>query len=413
VARPRAAAVLVLLAASPSFAETARYAVKLRADLERRVLQGEEVVRFRAEAGTLRLRKHPALEIVRFTGGELRQEADAVEIRLARSGRQELRFEYTAKVARGLRFLADGKGFFTTFYCDVWMVCDDGPAERAQLELEIALPAASGLVAVGPGRLRKTWNQGEARHFRFEQQEPVQTYLWSFAAAPLVESTQGRLSVHAAAAGHAAALQKTASAEAFFRERAGTGPPTRRYAQVFLPERGLGQEAAGLALMTEPYLARLEAENDVYLMAHELAHQWWGVLVGIRSWSDFWLNEGMASFMARAFIERHQGRPAYERRIAELREELAGLRKDGKDRPLHYEGWQTASEALGPIPYVKGALFLDRLRSELGEAAFWRGIARYTRSNARGLVDSRDFQRAMEEASGRPLASLFDEAVYR
>ena len=92
---------------------------------------------------------------------------------------------------------------------------------------------------------------------------------------------------------------------------------------------------------------------------------------------------------------------------------LGGLRKDGKDRPLHYEGWKTASEALGPIPYVKGALFLDRLRSELGETAFWRGIARYTRSNARALVDSRDFQRAMEQASGRPLAPLFDDAVYR
>jgi len=65
----------------------------------------------------------------------------------------------------------------------------------------------------------------------------------------------------AQAAGHAAALQKTASAEAFFRERAGTGPPTRRYAQVFLPERGLGQEAAGLALMTEPYLARLDKKK--------------------------------------------------------------------------------------------------------------------------------------------------------
>jgi aminopeptidase N len=388
--------------------------VKLRADLERRVLHGEEIVTLRAEAGTLRLRKHPTLEIARFTGGELRQEADAVEIRLARSGRQELRFEYTAAAGRGLRFLADGKGFFTTFYCDVWMVCDDGPAARAQLELEIALPAAGGLVAVGPGRLRRTWREGDESHFRFEPEESVQSYLWSFAAAPLAPSTRGRLSVHAAAAGHTGALEKTASAEAFFRERAGTGPPTRRYAQVFLPgERGLGQEAAGLALMTEAYLARLESEDDVYLMAHELAHQWWGVLVGIRSWSDFWLNEGMASFMARAFIERHQGRPAYDHRIAELREELAGLRRDGKDRPLHYEGWKTASEALGPIPYVKGALFLDRLRSELGETAFWRGIALYTRSNARGLVDSRDFQRAMEEASGRPLASLFDDAVYR
>jgi len=228
-----------------------------------------------------------------------------------------------------------------------------------------------------------------------------------------LSSAAGRLSVHAAAAGHAAALQKTAAAEAFFRERATTAPPTRRYAQAFLPERGLGQEAAGLALMSEAYLARLEKEDDVYLMAHELAHQWWGVLVGIRSWSDFWLNEGMATFMADAFVERRQGRPAYDRRIAELQGELAALQKDGKDRPLHYEGWTTASEALGSIPYVKGALFLDRLRTELGEAAFWRGIGLYTKTHARSLVDSRDFQRAMEQASGRPLAPLFDAAVYR
>ena len=413
MARPGAALALLLLPATASPLELTRYAVKLRADLERRMLHGEEVVTLHAEAGTLRLRKNPSLEIVRFTGGELRNDGDGVEIHLARSGRQELRFEYTAAAGRGLRFLADGQGFFTTFYCDVWMVCDDSPAERARLDLEIALPAASGLVAVGPGQPQRSWREGDARHFRFEQAEPVQTYLWSFAAARLEESVRGRLSVHAAAAGHAPALQKTAAAEAFFRERAATGPPTRRYAQAFLPERGLGQEAAGLALLSEAYLARLEKEDDVYLMAHELAHQWWGVLVGIRSWSDFWLNEGMASFMADAFIERHQGRPAYDRRIAELREELAGLRKDGKDRPLHYEGWKTASEALGPIPYVKGALFLDRLRTELGEAAFWRGIGFYTKSHARSLVDSRAFQRAMEQASGRSLAALFDEAVYR
>ena len=70
------------------------------------------------------------------------------------------------------------------------------------------------------------------------------------------------------------------------------------------------------------------------------------------------------------------------------------------------------TDALGRVPYVKGALFLDRLRTELGEEKFWGGIALYTSRNARRLVDSQDFERAMEEASGRDLKTLFDEAVY-
>ena len=61
------------------------------------------------------------------------------------------------------------------------------------------------------------------------------------------------------------------------------------------------------------------------------------------------------------------------------------------------------------MPYVKGALFLDRLRRELGEAAFWRGVKQYTSAHAGQLVDSRDFQKAMEKSAGRELAELFKE----
>jgi aminopeptidase N len=117
--------------------------------------------------------------------------------------------------------------------------------------------------------------------------------------------------------------------------------------------------------------------------------------------------------MSDAYIEKHQGRPAYDKQVAELQDRMKKLRKEGKDRPLHWEKWKDAHEALGPIPYVKGALFLARLRTELGDEIFWRGIGLYTSGNARQLVDSRDFERAMEKASGRDLKTLFDEAVYR
>ena len=112
-------------------------------------------------------------------------------------------------------------------------------------------------------------------------------------------------------------------------------------------------------------------------------------------------------------MEKHQGRSAYDKQIAELQDRMKQLGEEGKDRPLHWEKWKDAHEALGQIPYVKGALFLSRLRTELGEEIFWRGIGLYTSENARRLVDSRDFEGAMEKASGRNLREMFDEAVYR
>jgi len=175
---------------------------------------------------------------------------------------------------------------------------------------------------------------------------------------------------------------------------------------------GIAQEAAALALLPKDFLGELEGQGDDRLMAHELAHQWWGVLVGIRSWSDFWLNEGMADFMQDVFLEQEKGRTAYDEEMARAKRELRELQASGNDRPLHWDGWQDAYGALDRLPYAKDALFLDRLRTELGEAAFWRGLMLYTSRNAGHLVDSNDFENAMEESSGRDLKQIFAEAVF-
>ena len=414
--------VVCAFSAAAAVAQSTHYSVKLVPDFERQVLRGEETIEFQADAGAIEWEKQAGLRVASadVADGEVTVGEQAVRVRLRTGGRHSLKLKYMAAARRGIKWFADNAGLATAFYCEAWMVCDNSPGQRATLQLEIAVPlrplthGANGFRAVGPGRRGKEWRSRDGDHFVFEQSDPVQTYLFSFGVARLAVGVDGMFSIYAQKMdANKAAFAKTADAYAFLRAAASVDPMNSHYTQAFLPGPSMGQEAAGMALMSQDDLADLAAKDNVQLMAHELAHQWWGVTLGIRSWSDFWLNEGFAEFMSDAYIEKHQGRAAYDKQIADLQDRLKKLREEGKDRPLHWEKWKDAHEALGPIPYVKGALFLARLRTELGDEIFWLGIGLYTSGNARRLVDSGDFERAMEEASGRDLKALFDEAVYR
>jgi aminopeptidase N len=399
-------------------AQVTHYNVKLTPDLDHHVLRGEETIEFQHDAGNIGWQKQSGMQITatKTPDGEPAFADEAVNIRLRRSGKHVVRFEYTAAFtaarSRGMTWFTSDSGFDADFYCQAWMVCDNSPAQRATLTLEIVLPTASGLKAVGPGRLKKEWRNKEGEHAVFEQSAPVQTYLFSFGVAKLNRSLDGQFVLYSADTdAHKVAFTKTADAYAFLRSKADVDFADSQYTQASMPEP-IGQEAGGLTLMPPNFLPNLEQKDNVQIMSHELAHQWWGVLVGIRSWSDFWLNEGMADFMSYAYVEHYKGRAAYDEQIAAAKKRMGTLREQGKDRPLHWEAWKDAHDALGQIPYVKGSLFLDRLRTELGEENFWRGIALYTSRNAYKLVDSKDFEGAMEAASGRDLKLLFDDAVY-
>ena len=403
-------------------AQSTHYSIKLVPDFERHVLLGDETIEFQADTGEAEWQKQAGLRIVTSNVAKeaLTVAEQSVTVRALSKGRHSVWFKFEAAAGRGIKWFEDSAGLATAFYCETWMVCDNSPGQRATLQLEIVVPSihlpqgASGFRAVGPGRRGKEWGGDDGHHFVFEQNDPVQTYLFSFGIARLEVATDGRYSIYGQRMGaNNPAFPKTADAYAFLRSAASIDPMNPHYTQAFLPRPSMGQEAAGMALMSQDDLSDLLDKDDVRLMAHELAHQWWGVTVGIRSWSDFWLNEGFAEFMSDAYIEKHRGRPAYNQLILELQGRMRKLHEEGKDRPLHWEKWKDAHEALGPIPYIKGALFLDRLRTELGDEIFWRGIGLYTSGNARRLVDSEDFERAMEKASGRDLKTLFDEAVYR
>lgn len=407
-------ALLLVFVTTIAHAQTTHYTLKLTPEFSHQVLRGQETVEVVRGAGTLELQKQPGLQIIEATSedGKVSVREESISVRFERSGRHKIQLQFVAAPHRGIQWFAGEAGLDTAFYCEAWMACDTDPSQRATLTMEVVVPTITGLTAVGPGQLTKQWTEQDGMHFLFEQSEPVQTYLFSFGVARLHRSEDGQFVFYAADAGeHRVALERTAKACEFLRNKAGIGLAGGKYTQAAM-RNGIAQEAASMALMPKDFFHVLEAEHDDRLMTHELAHQWWGVSVGIRSWSDFWLNEGMADFMEDAFLEQEKGRASYVHAMSEARQQLEKLRAAGQDRPLHWEGWTDAQGALGRIPYLKGALFLDRLRTELGEEKFWRGLALYTTRNAGGLVDSADFQKAMEEASGQNLKPLFDEAVY-
>ncbi|MDQ2989732.1 MAG: M1 family peptidase, partial [Pseudomonadota bacterium] len=140
-------------------------------------------------------------------------------------------------------------------------------------------------------------------------------------------------------------------------------------------------------------------------------HQWWGNLVTCASWRDFWLNEGMATFMTAAWKEHRFGRVAYNAELAVARQRVDAARAKGFDKPLTWDGDYPTLGTRRAIQYSKGALFLDQLRQAMGDAAFWTGIRDYTRKHAGGTVTSEEFQHDMQQASTHDLAPLFAQWV--
>jgi len=332
-----------------------------------------------------------------------------------RSARVSLRYHGQPK--HGLRFFKDRQQAYTVFSTSQWLPAVDAPDQKATLRLRLSVP--DGLVAVASGKpLGRTRSRGRVEH-EWVQRTPLPTYVFGFAVGPfrrVRDSASGlRLEYLGATLSEAElrrAFVETRPMIAFFEEKAGTRFPGGSYTQVLAAGR-VEQEVGLFTLLGESYGRRLLDEpDDVGLMAHELAHQWWGNSVTCRDWNHFWLNEGMATFLADAYLERRFGREVYSRQIEAAREDYERVRGHGGDKPLVFPDWVQPSADDRTIVYRKGAWVLHLLRETLGDEAFWKGLRAYTRRYMGQSVTTADFQAAMETSGGRDLHDFFERWVY-
>lgn len=210
----------------------------------------------------------------------------------------------------------------------------------------------------------------------------------------------------------AARFGTTPAMVAFFEEKAGVPLPNGGYAQLYVAGSE-AQEAAAFSIIGEEEIGPILTDPaEDWAIAHELAHQWWGNLITCASWDEFWLNEGITTFMTAAWKEHAFGRAAYDREMVLARKRVQKAKDKGVDAKLTFTGPYPSLGLKRAIVYSKGALFMDALRSELGDDIFWRAFKAYTQAHVGGAVTSRDFQLAFEAEAGRSLQRLFDQWVY-
>ena len=151
--------------------------------------------------------------------------------------------------------------------------------------------------------------------------------------------------------------------------------------------------------------------NNITLIAHEIAHQWFGDSVTESTWSDVWLSEGFATYFAGLFVQRYESEEAFQRYMRNAAASVFEYEKK-KRAPIFDRDTESLMELLNANSYQKGAWVLHMLRSNLGDDVFFRGIRAYYESHKNSVASTEDLRAALEKASGKDLRTFFARWVY-
>jgi aminopeptidase N len=147
------------------------------------------------------------------------------------------------------------------------------------------------------------------------------------------------------------------------------------------------------------------------LLVHEIVHQWFGNTATEKSFAHLWLSEGFATYLTDVYIEHKYGRDSFAKRLQDEREQVIKFAKNSARAVV--DSTANYMDLLNANSYQKGGWVLHMLRNEVGDSVFKRVIqtyySRYKWSNA----DTRDFQKLVEEVSGKDFKVFFDQWLYR
>ncbi|MFB6232599.1 MAG: M1 family metallopeptidase [Salinibacter sp.] len=190
------------------------------------------------------------------------------------------------------------------------------------------------------------------------------------------------------------------------------GPyPYPKLANVQSTTRYGGMENASAIFYSEKAVA--DGKDSTPLLAHEIAHQWFGNTVTEADWSHLWLSEGFATYLTALYLEHARGTAALRRYMRRARKRVAKFHEKKPDTPLVDTTYSDPNALLNTNPYQKGAWVLHMLRQRVGTRTFWKGLRAYYDRYRHQNASTRDFRAVMEDVSGQELEPYFDQWTRR
>ncbi|HUP60634.1 MAG TPA: M1 family metallopeptidase [Thermoanaerobaculia bacterium] len=332
----------------------------------------------------------------------------------------KVRIRYHGKPADGLFLQANKYGDHGAFAdnwpnrAHHWFPSVDHPSDKASVELLITAPAKYGVVANGTHTATTTLPDGRKRT-HWSEPAPIPVHCMVFGATEFAVVRAGE------AKGtpieyYLYPLDRERGVREFGRtqqivELYSTlfGPyPYGKLALVESSTRFGGMENASAIFLDEK---RIDGHGTMErLVAHEIAHQWFGNSVTQREWADLWLSEGFATYFGDLFFERADGAEAFAQRMRESRDAYLKANANGS-RPV-YNRTTDLSSLLNRFTCEKGAWVLHMLRGIMGDAPFFAAVREYYTEFRDRNATTEELRAVMEKHAGQPLDWFFQQWIF-
>lgn len=297
-----------------------------------------------------------------------------------------------------------------------WFACVDHPSDKATIKYSVVIPLHYQCIATGKFVSRTMVNNGKKMKYDFVTSIDLPTkvmvigvanFFWDLykpdpgfdvSAWVYPENKDEGLSD----------MKVSLEVLEYFIEILGPYP-FEKLANVQSTTQFGGMENAGNIFYDE-FAITGEGTMEA-LIAHEIAHQWFGNSASEKDWQHIWLSEGFATYLTDLYLEQKYGREVMSERMIGERIRVLNFAKQ-YFHPVVDTGYEELKHLLNPNSYQKGAWFLHMLREEIGDSSFFAGIRKYYEEYQYDNATTGNFRHIMEDVSGRNLAEFFEQWLY-